>query len=122
MSLIAIRNLLLPFQSVGNLIAIILVVVLFCIFRLSLGGIDSGTSRPAANAAQVGAAGQAAPITQPRAASGGVAPVRAPAALPLDNPLKETLERQPAKNPNSQQENTNPQKGLGDIEAQLGLR
>lgn len=110
MSFVAIKNLLLPFQSVGNLIAIILVVVLFCIFRLSLGGIDTGAVR-GPNFSQT------APNLQPRAVS-SAAPL---AAAPLDNPLKETLERQPAKNQNQQNPN-NQQKGLGDIEAQLGLR
>ena len=110
MSLVAIRNLLLPFQSVGNLIAIILIVILFCIFRLSLGGIDSAIDR-----APNGLVKTAPSNLQPRA-------IAAQPVAPLDNPLKETLDRPSPKNPNQQQNPANQQKGLGDIEAQLGLR
>ena len=110
MSLIAIKNLLLPFQSVGNLIAIILIVVLFCIFRLSLGGIDSVTDR-----APNGSVKTAPNNLQPRT-------LAAQPVAPLDNPLKETLDRPAPKSPNQPQNPANQQKGLGDIEAQLGLR
>lgn len=128
MSLISIHNLVAPLGNKTNLVSVILVALLFGIFRVSGGGFDSGEAprrKPpqAANAARQAAAPEAAAIPNDADLD---RELDATAARIADDEGDPALEAMLGRSGNEKPKDVEPQAGTGDslseLEKSLGLR
>ena len=103
-------NLKAPFLNIGSLVTIILVAILFGVFRLSGGRIAMEAGQPAAGAARPAAMGQR--------------PERSSPAVDIDemNRGRTAPVAEPAAAPNKPSPGQNNARSLDQIESELGLR